>query len=328
MLDVNLIDPEELKDLRDCETLMILSPEKLIDELKENLSINIPYFGGVFPGVIYEQKRYEDKIVAVRFYEKLKIFRDDKMPENADGTLIIFADSLYTPIEDILERTYFNYGAICYIGGGAGSLSFKQIDCLFDNRGFFRQGCIFANLKRCIDVAVKHGWKDTEQSLIATKTDGREIIELDWEQAFKAYRDSLNKMGVNIDEKNFFDVAKAYPFGISRIEGEHIIRDPLMLKDGRIVCAGKVPQNCLLTIMKGEKERLIEAAENCSRCVDADVVFVADCISRVLYLNKDFRKELRAIEKDCFGILTIGEIASSENFIEFHNKTIVVGGLV
>ncbi len=327
MFDVDLINPEEIRDLKDCETLMIISSEMSSDELKRNLDLRIPYFGGVFPEVIYKKRRCEDKIVAVRFYEKAKIFRDFEMPESVRGTLIIFADAFYTPIEDILEKAYFNYGSICYIGGGAGSLSFKEIDCLFDNRGFFKHGCIFANLEKRIDIAVKHGWVKTNINFIATKTKRREIIELDWEPAFEIYKKYLNEIGEDIDEENFFKIAKAHPFGISKIEGEEIIRDPLSTRNSRIICAGKVPQNSILTMMKGDKDKLISAAKKCSECINSDRAFVADCISRVLYLGRDFKKELQAIEKDCFGPLTIGEIATSEGFVEFHNKTIVLGGL-
>lgn len=205
-----------------------------------------------------------------------------------------------------------------------GSLS-KEIDRLFDNRGFFRRGCLFANLKKRIKIAVRHGWSETGTNFIATKTNGREIVELDWKPAFEVYKESLEKIGEEINEENFFEVAKAYPFGISKIEEEHVIRDPLSTENGRIVCAGKVQQNSVLSLMKGDKEKLIEAARRCSEIIESDRVFIADCISRVLYLEKDFKKELEAINRECFGPLTIGEVASSESFIEFHNKTIVVG---
>ena len=328
MIDVDLINPDEIKDLKDCETLMILSPEKVVAELKENLNLDISYFGGVFPGVIYKKNRYDDKIVAVRFQEKLKIFRDSEMPENVTGSLIVFVDGLYPQVEDILERVYFNYGSISYIGGGAGSLTLKEIDCLFDNRGFFKKGCLFANLKKKIKLAVRHGWSDTGTTFIATKTNGRVIVELDWKPAFEVYKEHLEKRGENISEENFFEVAKAYPFGVSKIEGEHIIRDPLSTKNGTILCAGKVRQNSVLSLMKGDKDKLIEAARKCSETVESDRVFVADCVSRVLYLGDDFKKELKAIDRECFGPLTIGEVASSESFIEFHNKTIVVGDIL
>ena len=82
----------------------------------------------------------------------------------------------------------------------------------------------------------------------------------------------------------------------------------------------------VLSLMKEDKDKLIEAARKCSEAIESDRVFVADC-SRVLYLGDNFKKELKAIDLECFRPLTIGEVASSETFIEFHNKTIVVGNI-
>jgi len=62
---------------------------------------------------------------------------------------------------------------------------------------------------------------------------------------------------------------------------------------------------------------------------------IIDCISRMLFLDKDFDKELSIITStlktrypdiSIGGALTIGEISSyGEGFLEFYNKTIVVG---
>ncbi len=328
-MQAELINPGEIPELKDCRSLMLISPENCYDELKEGLeSLKVPYFGGVFPGVIYGDKKYENKVVAVRFSEKVRIFRDSEMPKDVKGTLFVFADGLCDKVEDILENAFVNYGyGVDYIGGGAGSLSFERIECLFDSKGFFKDGCLFANVKQEAEISVRHGWSPTEKTFIATKTDGRGIVQLDWRQAFDVYGDALADYGKHLDEENFFDIAKAYPFGLTRVEGEYIVRDPLFARDGKIVCAGRVPENSLLTLMRGSKKRLVDAARKCGEDISAEKVFVADCISRVLYLGGYFKRELKAINKDCFGPLTIGEVVSSGTFIEFYNKTLVLGGM-
>lgn len=328
-MQAELIKPEEIPEMKDCEYLMLISAENCYSELEENVkNIKIPYFGGVFPEVIFGDRRYDDRVIAVRFSEKVRVFRDTEMPESVEGTLFIFVDGLYDKAEDILENAFMRYGQdVNYIGGGAGSLNFEKINCLFDTKGFFNQGCLFANIKYRVEIAVRHGWVETDKSFIATKTDGRKIIQLDWKQAFDVYSNALTSFGEHISKDNFFEVAKAYPFGLTKVGGENVVRDPLFVINGGIVCAGKVSENSFLTLMRGYKERLIEAAKKCGEEVSSDKVFIADCISRVLYLEEDFKKELKAINKDCFGPLTIGEIANSETFIEFYNKTLVLGGL-
>jgi hypothetical protein len=55
---------------------------------------------------------------------------------------------------------------------------------------------------------------------------------------------------------------------------------------------------------------------------------VIDCISRSLFLGTDFQRELAAIDDGLpmVGALTLGEIANSgRDFLEFYNKTAVVG---
>lgn len=73
----------------------------------------------------------------------------------------------------------------------------------------------------------------------------------------------------------------------------------------------------------GDKRSLIEAAKECVEAIErVDVAF--DCISRVLYLDEDFAKEAVNF-KGAFGALTIGEIACKRGFLDFYNKTLVVG---
>ncbi|MEL6845597.1 MAG: FIST C-terminal domain-containing protein, partial [Bacteroidota bacterium] len=63
----------------------------------------------------------------------------------------------------------------------------------------------------------------------------------------------------------------------------------------------------------------------------AETHLFIDCISRVLFLEDQFYRELEAVydsETPLLGALTLGEIANfGKDFLEFYNKTAVLGVL-
>ncbi|MEO1627269.1 MAG: FIST C-terminal domain-containing protein, partial [Bacteroidota bacterium] len=114
-------------------------------------------------------------------------------------------------------------------------------------------------------------------------------------------------------------------------------------KNGELICVGEVPENTVLYILKGENQTLIHSAgQATASCLDKaanDIqhIFVVDCISRTLFLEDEFNQELQAIhrllpnsqtENRLQGVLSLGEISSDgDGFLEFFNKTLVVGAL-
>ena len=140
---------------------------------------------------------------------------------------------------------------------------------------------------------------------------------------------------------NFFEIAKGYPFGIVRSGDEHVIRDPLTVNEnGELVCVGQVEENTLVSIMKGNKDSLIIAAEEAAiesmkKAINPKKAIIVDCISRILFLEEKFNLELDKITSvlrerspiiSISGALTLGEISSYGNgYLEFYNKTVVVG---
>ncbi|MFK7834105.1 MAG: FIST C-terminal domain-containing protein, partial [Winogradskyella sp.] len=98
--------------------------------------------------------------------------------------------------------------------------------------------------------------------------------------------------------------------------------------------------NTLVDILNGSENSLIEAAKNAALeslkfAEKPRKAIIIDCISRILFLEDNFEKELNAITatiRDRFpdvsigGALTLGEISSyGEGFLEFYNKTVVIG---
>lgn len=121
---------------------------------------------------------------------------------------------------------------------------------------------------------------------------------------------------------------------------EMIVRDPISVtSEQEIICVGEIPKNSFVYILNGNKESLIAGAAEALKLAedsadkynrDGGILFFIDCISRVLFLEDDFREELSMVyqQKPLIGVLPLGEIANTgKAYLEFYNKTAVVGML-
>jgi len=327
------------------------TPEGIDSILK---SCKLPVFGGVFPQIIFKNKKYDQGTLIVGLDQKPDIFvvqelsntelvYEDQLEvlplDDECKTAFILVDGLATRIGAFIE-SFFNVFGLEFntIGGGAGSLSFEQKPCLFTNNGLIQDAAVIATFNVASGVGVKHGWQELSGPYKVTSSNKNTLHVLDSESAFTLYKRVIEKdSGKIITKENFFDIAKAYPFGISRLGAEKIVRDPISVEeDGSMVFVGEIPNGVYLHILKGEINSLVDAAETAykdaekglnSESENKSIVFI-DCISRVLFLEDDFDAELNAVYDEALpmiGALTLGEIANSgKDYLEFYNKTAVV----
>lgn len=348
------------------ETVFLLFGEKsdidfssLIEQLNK---LEISFCGGIFPGIIHGTENYTSGYLL----KKLPLVHtpwivhglnaeDFKIPNltgNAQRnatkpTILTFVDGLTSNIASYLNKLFHHFGdTYNFLGGGAGSLTLVQQPCIFSNEGIFKDAALICLVDMEVSLGVQHGWKQMLGPFVATKTEKNIIYELNWMNAFEVYKDALKaEANVQIGKDNFFDIAKGYPFGIFKENGEDIVRDPIAVgEEGELICVGEIPANTVLYILKGDNESLIDSAEvaikqsiNQAKTQIAHT-FIVDCISRTLFLEQEFSKELGAInnysdpnqEKKIIpqGVLSLGEISSNgEGFLEFYNKTLVIGAL-
>ncbi len=306
--------------------------------------------GGVFPMIISDEQSLESGIVhkkiestaSVSLVEDMSDPVHYSLPSFSEGVKsgIVFVDGLSPDVPNFLEALYNQFWSqISYVGGGCGSLTLQQKPCIFTNDGFYQNAAILILTDLKTQLGVKHGWEKIEGPFVANKTDGNKVIELNWRPAFDVYREVVEAHTEDrFDSTDFFNIAKGFPFGIYREGQEDIVRDPIAVEsDGTLVCVGKVESNTALNILKGDNQKLISNAKIAATEAinqEAKDLFVSDCISRILYLEDDFKKELLAIkssvdekEVDVMveGVLSLGEISSGINgYLEFYNKTIVV----
>jgi hypothetical protein len=360
---INELICEVEKITKDENSIFIMVGEKcdfdILALIKALNNKNISFFGGLFPAVIYDEEQSDKAVVIKCLPVKAKPYLirglgDDSFQipefealEDDSGkkyTALILVDGLAPNIAGFLNHLFNRLlRKVTYIGGGAGSLSLEQQPCLFTPEGFFQDAALVTLLNQECKLGVRHGWKRVIGPVVATKTDKNKIIELNWQNAFEVYKEVVEKdSGKQLTADNFFDIAKGYPFGMLKEYSECIVRDPLAVTEkGELICVGEVPENTVLDILQGKEDSLIEAAGQAAQdCIDAATNkitdnLIADCISRVLFLEESFPLEINAVKQKMkmideelipAGILTLGEISSyGEGFLEFFNKTIVVG---
>lgn len=315
-----------------------------------------PVFGGIFPQVIHEGKPYSKGLIVVGYTTNIHLItvpflsspdidfdmllEEYQLDDYESQTMFVFVDGFGKRIGALISALFNVFGIDSnYIGGGAGSLSFEQKPVIFTNSGLVADVAVVGLSQHQSGLGVAHGWTSIGGPFKVSGSEHNQIRSLDWIPAFDVYKTVVEMhSGKTFDDNNFFDIAKAYPFGLTRLEGEQVVRDPISTDPEKaLTCVGEVPQDEFVHILHGDRNSLISAAgqaletslENHKNRTDDDFVFVIDCISRVLFLEDDFQLEMEAVSKTglpLFGALTLGEIANSgESYIEFLNKTCVVG---
>ena len=326
-------------------------PEKTLIPLLQKISK--PIIGGVFPELIYSGERKKSGVVLLPLSIELntQLFDLSKTPEvflkqlelvqknsfDPSSTLFVFVDALSKNKENFIESLFNFFGTNpTYIGGGAGSLTFKPFPCIITNNGMYENAAVIGWMNKKIALGVAHGWSSISSPLKVTKANRNQLISINWKPAFKVYKEVVEShSGKKFTSANFFEIAKSYPLGIAKLDAEMVVRDPFAVKVNSLLLVDLINEGEYVEILHGNMDSLLEGAQKAKEIsfskledkTNTNFVFCIDCISRVLFMQDDFNKELEIIGKniDVSGILTIGEIANSEDsFLEIYNKTIVI----
>ncbi len=320
---------------------------------------NLPIFGGIFPGIIYGRETPHKGTIVVGLSHKPDVHVVQKLssedldldevmeklsPEKGgDKTMFVFVDGYSQRICSLVDSLYTNFGLqYTYLGGGAGSINPSALDmsntpCLFTNNGLIKDSALLAVVDIRCGVSAKHGWHKISGPYKVTESTGNTIKSLDWRPAFEVYKEIIQEhSGDTITEENFFGIAKRFPFGMSRMGSEIIVRDPFTVKEDSLIVATEIPQESFIDVLTGNSDSLVSAAkQSYNEAKDSfsgtqmKTTFIVDCISRALFLGDDFAKEVDAISEgssQVIGVLSLGEIANSgKSYMELYNKTCVVG---
>ncbi len=322
---------------------------------------SLPLFGGVFPQIIHDNDKLQKGSIVAGLTSGIDVhvvprmsdpeadyddIIDALIPKTGDAkTMFVLVDGYAGRISALIDSLFNIFGLeLNYIGGGAGSidpnkLNMDQTPCLLTNQGLIKDSAILALLDAQSGVGVAHGWDHKLKGPFkVTESEGTAVRSLDWRPAFEVYKEVVeDHCGRTIGEENFFDVCKAYPFGITKLEAERIIRDPFTVdENGSLIVASQIPKESFVDILTSDVASLVAAAAKAGRTsMDAfkggknNLLLLMDCISRVLFLGDEFEKEIAAVRVDdtpLIGALTLGEIANTgRDYLELYNKTCVVG---
>ena len=332
---------------------------QLVEELRKT---GRRFFGGVFPGVIWGGRKYENGCVATCLPEAGEPI---VIPSVSSGTYnlpelvgaqdlslvktaMILVDGLSPNISMLLSRLQRAFGPeVRFIGGGAGSISLRRFPVVFTRDGVFQDAAVVVPLAVECSLGIRHGWKRLAGPFVANRTQGNVLQELNFKEAFSFYRQIVERDSQEcLTADRFYQLAMRYPLGIHVENQEDIVRDPLMLNgDGYPVCCGDIPESTVISVLKGDSMDLIHAAERAAddclskadgRSVSHALIF--DCISRVHFLGGYFEREVDVINSrlalaagrpEPMGVLTLGEVASYDQAEpRLFNKTTVLSVLL
>jgi len=331
------------------EKLMIMVAENSTEELNEMRdylnSKNVPFFGGIFPGLLNGNSHESSGFIVQKlesvysslvlpYLMPLRISPESLM----NCTAIVFVDGLSSKIRDLTNTVFNKLGKnVRYIGGGAGFHNLEHKPCIFDNKGLYQDALYICVVRSRIELAVKHGWNKLEGPFRVDKSEGNILSMLDDENAYDLYRYVIeNVEGLRLFKEDFFLFAKDHPFGILQEDTTVIVRDPISVnEENDIVLVADIPVGSEVYILKGDKDTLLSSslqiAQECaSKAPEKYRPLLFDCISRAMFLEEQFEEELQNIQAKMKypveGVLSFGEIASKRNGeLVIHNKSTILG---
>ena len=335
--------------LADGEQLMLYLGDRSASWLEqiriESNARNITVFGGIFPGLLHDGSYMREGLLVqtVRpLYRALVhpfLFRlPSSLPPIAGNTAVVLIDGLSGKFRDLIDTMETKMGkGITYIGGGAGFYDMVQRPCLFDNSGVYQDAAFVCLLPGLSHVAVRHGWEKMDGPYEITEADQNILHSLDGCNAMDVYCDAIEAhRSIILSKEDFFAVAKEHPFGLLQADGTVVVRDPIACTDSRdIICVADLPKQSTAYILHGNKRTLLasslEVADECARHRgERHSPMLFNCISRAMFLEDEFHKEIRNIQNQLAhpltGTLSIGEIATrAGGGIVIHNKSTVIG---
>ncbi len=338
------------------------SQSQLPDLLQALKQANIQCFGGIFMRLIVGQETFDHGCVVTRLalwrspFIVRNLHRTDFSLEHlpsredlpANRTLVVLVDADAPYLAEFITRLYRRFGnRVQYFGGGAGILGAEtdqQKQCVFTGeQGMLENAAVLALVDHSGVVAAHHGWERLHGPLLATRSEGNILHELNWQPAFEVYRQVVEAQ-INqplLPEDLGSRVSHGFPLGMLKQETEDIVRLPsAVTEDGGMVCIGGIQANSVVHVLHGQPQSVIRAVdrtlESCKSQNTLSPVcnVIVNCVTRYWFLEDLGAEELTTIQQGLatlgdapiIGALFKGEIASDGcSSLVILNKSLAIG---
>jgi len=334
MTDDGVCDPEFMNPVLSTFSKSIIGGvfhEIIVDSVRKDI-------GALLLPLNFELKTqlFELSADESQFYSKMEIVFSENMPDT--GSVFVFEDAFVDGKTAFVESLFNFFGSnFKFLGAGCGSYAFKSFPCVIHNSGVFSNMGVIGVTSEPVSLGVAHGWLSISSPMKVTETESTKVLTINWEPAFDVYKRIVEAHSHRtFDDTNFLDIAKSYPLGLVKIDGEMVVRDPIKTEDGCLLFFDNIEIGRYICILHGSVESLLEGAyaakDKCVHCIRENettdgFVFCIDCFSRVKFLEDVFTSELDVISggQTVYGALTFGEIANvGDSFLEIYNKTVIV----
>ncbi|MFB6145372.1 MAG: FIST signal transduction protein [Candidatus Nanohaloarchaea archaeon] len=253
-----------------------------------------------------------------------------------DTFVNIFADPLHGNGVHVLDAIEEELGRGYSFAG-----QFAGDDLSFENAYVFHDGEVVENAVVCCIVKTEgqigsdkaHGFEETPNSFNVSEAHGSYVKALDGERPKNVYSNLFGEE--NAEDPGFLLMT---PFGLDLGEEEHELRVTLDVDDkGCFVCGAEVPEGEEVSLMRGEKPKLLDAAGRAAREAlddsglqedNLEGALVFSCAGRhAIYDDMEkTREEVERIQEELgdtpvFGLFAFGQIATSNGRPAFHEET-------
>lgn len=337
------------------KTILILSCANTytkidLDPILQQYENNI--LGAIFPEIIYKAEVKTKGVIFIILDDLMEIIQINNIhsKKNIDSILektdishihscFVFADSLSKKIDLLMESLNEQYGSnISYLGAGSGNLNagLSNAYCIMTHLGFFKNCAVLGLSRLRSSTACEHGWHTISEPLSVTNSKENVLLGIDYQEPYNVYQKTIKQTYAGLQKHfEFENISKNFPIGISKINHDTIIvRDPILTKDGSLICIGNIPKYSTIYILYGNHNSIIQATKNASlksfeNCdFQSELTFYFAGVSRAYMGEQTTLQDLDSIVENkefIIGALCLGEIANNTNkAVYFHNRTTII----